>query len=126
MKQLLTGCTALMMALLTAANNRIPASAFLVPGKLFFSSQPFGNSTAGNKKSFTSHEYLYGRFELSGTTIKDAFKLKDVKDAYPFLACDVILLENGEEVASHAPEQQQTRELKDRGDGDQKRKPQPV
>ncbi len=101
MKRLLTGFTALMMILITAANTGSATPVSPVPGKIFFSNQPFTNSNAGSKKMFTSHEYLYGRFELSGATIKEAFKLKEAEDAYPFLQYELTLLRGGEEIGSN-------------------------
>ena len=69
-----------------------------VAGKMVFSNQPFTSSGGAGKTSFTSHEHLYGRVELNGSTIKEAFSLKDLKDAYPFLVCDVSIMKNGEDL----------------------------
>lgn len=65
-----------------------------VSGKMYFSNQPFENSNAGSKTSFTSNEYIYGRLEVSGSTIKEAFKLREIKGHY-FLVCEVEVLEDG-------------------------------
>lgn len=46
-------------------------------GTMYFSNQPFTNSNANSKNSFTSAEDIYGRIELSSATIKEAFKLSD-------------------------------------------------
>ena len=35
-------------------------------GKLYFSTQPFGNSNAGATTSFTSSDFIYGRVETTG------------------------------------------------------------
>jgi hypothetical protein len=72
----------------------------VVPGKIYFSTQPFGNSNAGSKTNFSSNEYIYGRLELSGSTIKEAFKLKEIKGHY-FLVCEVEVLKDGEPVGYH-------------------------
>jgi hypothetical protein len=45
------------------------------PGTIFFSNQPFGNSSAGSKKSFSSGEFIYARLELSDKTLMEAFGL---------------------------------------------------
>ncbi|WP_040680531.1 hypothetical protein [Niabella aurantiaca] len=47
--------------------------------KFYFSTQPFTNSNAGAKTSFTSGDFIYGRLELSDKTLSEAFKL----DAQP-------------------------------------------
>ncbi|MEP6944967.1 MAG: hypothetical protein ABJA02_03555 [Acidobacteriota bacterium] len=46
--------------------------------KITFSNNPDGSNP---KTSFTSSEYIYGRLDLGGKTIYDAFGLKNVKDA---------------------------------------------
>lgn len=56
-----------------------------VAGKIFFSSEPMVNSSAGSKSSFSSGEYIYARLELTGTTIKEAFRLRDDAKGYPYL-----------------------------------------
>ena len=48
-----------------------------VAGKIYFSNQPMVNSSAGSKNVFSSGEYIYARLELNGTTIKEAFRLRD-------------------------------------------------
>jgi hypothetical protein len=50
-----------------------------IPGaKITFSNNPDGSNP---KTSFTSAEYVYGRLDLGGKTVYDAFGLKNVKDA---------------------------------------------
>ena len=59
-----------------------------VQGKMYFSNQPFGQTNAGAKTSFSSNEFIYGRIELSGSSIKEAFKLEEEYGHY-YLCCDV-------------------------------------
>ncbi|MEO6612084.1 MAG: hypothetical protein ABIT05_02675 [Chitinophagaceae bacterium] len=66
-------------------------------GKLYFSNQPFSSSNAGNKNSFSSKEFIYGRVELNGTTIKEAFKLKDGVE-HPYLQCSIFLFRGEKEI----------------------------
>lgn len=47
--------------------------------KFYFSDKPFTNSNAGAKTNFTSQDFIYGRLELGGKTVSEAFKL----DAQP-------------------------------------------
>lgn len=50
-----------------------------IPGaKITFSNNPDGS---GPKTSFTSSEYIYGRLDLGGKTVYDAFGLKNMGDA---------------------------------------------
>ena len=65
-----------------------PSKTGLVAGKMYFSNQPFGETNAGAKTSFSSNEFIYARLELSGTSIKEAFKLKDKTGLY-FLEYEV-------------------------------------
>ena len=71
-----------------------------VQGKMYFSNQPFGQTNAGAKTSFSSNEFIYGRFELSGSTIREAFKVKEIKNHY-FLVCEMEVLKDGEPVGYH-------------------------
>ncbi|MGH2552338.1 MAG: hypothetical protein ACRDEB_01410 [Chitinophagaceae bacterium] len=68
-----------------------------VPGKIYFSNQPMLSSNAGSKNVFSSAEYIYARLELNGTTIKDAFKIKEPGKGYPFLQCRVSIIKDGYE-----------------------------
>ena len=43
--------------------------------KFYFSDKPFTTGNAGAKTNFTSREFIYGRLELNGKTISEAFKL---------------------------------------------------
>ena len=62
----------------TARNENLIAGA-----KMYFSSTPFTNSSAGAKSSFTSADFIYGRLELN-QSIYDAFGMKGFgnKDFY--------------------------------------------
>ncbi len=71
-----------------------------VQGKIYFSNQPFGETNAGAKTSFSSNEFIYGRLELSGSSIKEAFKVQEIKSHY-FLVSEVEVLKDGEPVGYH-------------------------
>ena len=50
-----------------------------IPGaKMYFSDKPFTNGNQGNKNTFRSSEFIYGRIEL-GKSLKEAFKLENIK-----------------------------------------------
>ena len=59
--------------------DKVPGT---VPGKIYFSNQPM-ISNAGSKNSFSSAENIYARLELNGTTIKDAFRIKEPGKGLP-------------------------------------------
>jgi hypothetical protein len=75
----------LCLSLQVRADNKKDLVHNTVPGKIYFSNQPMLTSNAGSKSSFSSAEYIYARLELNGTTIKDAFKIKEPGKGYPFL-----------------------------------------
>ena len=79
---------------------KLPVKKDIVKGKMYFSNQPFKTSNAGNKKSFTSSEFIYGRIELEGQTVKEAFKVWDPTEGYPYsyLLYRVYISHNGEEM----------------------------
>jgi hypothetical protein len=90
----------LLFVLLGSFNERnIQIARSNISGKIYFSSKPFASDNSGNKKSFSSNEFIYGRLELSGQTIKDAFKIRDQseEEQYPSLRCKLVILKNGEE-----------------------------
>ncbi len=96
MNKIITLCL-LSCSFLNSSAERNPGNTDPFAGKMVFSNQPFTSSGGVGKTSFTSHEHLYGSLELSGTTIKEAFKLRDLK-GYPFLVCDVSIMKNGEDL----------------------------
>ena len=59
------------------SNNNKMEYPFIVlqDAKFYFSTQPFTSSNAGAKTNFTSQDFIYGRLELGGKTVADAFKL---------------------------------------------------
>jgi hypothetical protein len=71
----------------------------VVSGKIFFSNKSFGETNAGSKTSFTSNEFIYGRLELSGQTIKDAFKIREPgeEEPYPSLMCKLMIFKDGDQ-----------------------------
>jgi hypothetical protein len=42
-------------------------------GRIYFSDKPFGATNEGSKTSFTTGDYIYGRFETGGKTLREAF-----------------------------------------------------
>ncbi len=53
--------------------------------KIYFSSQPFTRGHEGAKANFHSGEFIYGRLELQGKTLKEAFQLDNIKKGPYFL-----------------------------------------
>lgn len=72
-----------------------------VPGaKIYFSTTPFTDSSAGAKSTFTSQEFIYGRLEMN-RSISDAFGLdKMPKRDYYYLKYFVLI---GDEEANIGP-----------------------
>ena len=79
---------------------KLPGNKEKVKGKMYFSNKPFTTGNAGSKKSFTSSEYIYGRLELEGQSVKDAFKVWDPTSGYPYsyLLHRVFVYRNGVEM----------------------------
>jgi len=71
-----------------------------VSGKILFSNSPFTGSNSAGKSGFSSNEFIYGRLEVTGSTIREAFKVKELKGHY-FLVCEVEVLKDGEPVGYH-------------------------
>jgi hypothetical protein len=71
-----------------------------VKGKMYFSNQPFTTGNTGSKKTFTSADYIYGRIELDGKTVKEAFKVWDPSPGYPYsyLLYRVYIFHNDQEL----------------------------
>ncbi len=53
-------------------------------GKIYFSNQPFGTTNEGGKTSFTTGDYIYGRLETGGKTLREAFGFTPVTKENPF------------------------------------------
>lgn len=69
-----------------------------MPGsKIYFSNQPFSTSHAGAKTSFTSAEFIYGRLELPGKTLKETFKLDAIKKGPYFLKLYIASYKNNQQ-----------------------------
>lgn len=71
-----------------------------VKGKMYFSNKPFTNNNSGNKNSFTSADYIYGRFELDEETIDKAFRVTENqgKNDHAHFLYRVYIFYKGEEV----------------------------
>ena len=71
-----------------------------VAGKIYFSNKPFAETNAGAKTSFSSNEYIYGRMELQGATLKEAFKIKEAGEGmrYPYLMYESAVFKDGQEM----------------------------
>lgn len=52
--------------------------------KIYFSNQPFGATNDGSKTSFTTGDYIYGRLETGGKTLREAFGFTPVTTENPF------------------------------------------
>ncbi len=88
----------LLISTLTVAKNGKPRhnqSGTPLEGNMFFSNQPFTGSSANNKKSFNSAEYIYGRIELTSGTIKEAFKIQEDNRTLPYLQMRVTISKAG-------------------------------
>ena len=87
----------------TSFVHESPAKEHAAGGKIYFSNQPFTTSNAGSKTSFSSGEFIYGRLELDGQTVKEAFKISDksVGAAHGFLFYTVTIFFKDREVGSN-------------------------
>ncbi len=90
----------MMPAMICFTPDKLPVMSDTVKGKMYFSNQPFKTSNAGSKKTFNSSEYIYGRIELDGQTVKEAFKVWDPTAGYPYsyLLYRVFVFHEGEEM----------------------------
>jgi hypothetical protein len=52
-------------------------------GKIYFSNKPFTTNHDESKTSFTTSEYIYGRLELSGGTLRDVLKFSPINEENP-------------------------------------------
>lgn len=95
MNKIITVCLLSFCFFNICAQNTSPLA-----GKIYFSDKPITAGNADNKASFSSNEFIYGRFELSGSSVKEAFKLKESTRHY-FLVCRVEVLKDGEPVGYH-------------------------
>jgi hypothetical protein len=68
---------------------------------LYFSNKPMPASADGNKKDFSSNEYVYARLDLGGKTVKEAFNLVPQKSGYYYLRVWVLVSQDGEYFGSH-------------------------
>lgn len=59
--------------------------AYMSEATFYFSDKPFTNSHVGAKTSFKSNEFIYGRLELAGKTLKEAFQLDNIKEGPLYL-----------------------------------------
>ncbi len=89
-----------LLAIAGPGKKKTPTTENAVNGKILFSGTPFSESSSPNKTNFTSSDYIYGRLEISGSTIKEAFKLREIKGHY-FFVCEVEVLKDGKPVGYH-------------------------
>ncbi len=91
------------LAMICFSAYKLPVRNDPVNGKMYFSNKPFTTSNTGSKKTFNSSEYIYGRIELDGKTVKEAFKVWDPSDGYPysFLLYRIFIFHNGEEMGQN-------------------------
>ncbi len=91
------------LLMVCSAAYALPGKDRPVSGKMYFSNEPFAISNAGNKKSFRSDEFIYGRLELDGQTVKQAFRISDknMGRTHSFLFYTITILNNGQEISSN-------------------------
>ena len=92
-----------MLCLISITAYKLPGTTDIVKGKMYFSDKPFTVNNTGSKKIFKSSDYIYGRIEMDGQTVKDAFKVWDPSAGYPysFLLYRVFVFHNGEEMGQN-------------------------
>jgi hypothetical protein len=72
-----------------------------LPGaKMYFSDKPFTSGHEGNKTTFTSSDFIYGRLKLNNQTLKDPFKMSNIKTGRYYLRYRVSAFKNGEQKGS--------------------------
>jgi hypothetical protein len=86
---------------LTKVNAQDRAMAEVQGASLYFSNKPMPASADGNKKDFSSNEYVYARLDLGGKTVKEAFNLVPQKSGYYFVRIWVLVSQDGESFGSH-------------------------
>ncbi len=89
-----------LLAIAGPEEKKTVASLTNISGKILFANTPFTSNASSSKTNFTSSDYIYGRLELSGSSIKEAFKLREIKGHY-FLVCEMEVLKDGEPVGYH-------------------------
>ncbi len=57
----------------------------MATAKMYFGDKPFGESHEGSKSGFESSDFIYGRLELEGSNLLDAFKMKSIKTNHYYL-----------------------------------------
>jgi len=81
----------ILAVLLCVAMNAISHYKTMLPilgAKIYFSDKPFVNNHKGDKPSFKSGDFIYGRMELQDNqTLFDAFKMSINKPQYYYLCC---------------------------------------
>ncbi|MBS1738348.1 MAG: hypothetical protein JSS98_17335 [Bacteroidetes bacterium] len=86
----------------TTSNNTQMEYLFIVlpDAKFYFSDKPFISSNTGAKTNFTSQEFIYGRLELGGKTVSEAFKLdKQPTEGFHYLNYGILITPTGKSEA---------------------------
>jgi hypothetical protein len=73
----------------------------ITAAKMYFSDKPFTTGHEGNKTTFTSGNFIYGRLELNNQTLQDAFKMSNIKTGRYYLRYRVSAFKNGEQKESY-------------------------
>jgi hypothetical protein len=60
-------------------------------GKIYFSDKPFGATNEGSKTSFTTGDYIYGRFETGGKTLRETFGFAPITKENPYHKLDFLI-----------------------------------
>ncbi len=97
MKKIIALCL-LSLSFLNSRAKSNPEKPGPAAGKMYFSDKPFTASNAGSKTSFTSGDYIYAKLDVEGSTIKEAFKMKETGNAYPYLVAEVHVIKNGQTI----------------------------
>ena len=70
---------------------------------LYFGKKPFTTSHENNVTSFSSADFIYGRLELDGQTIQQAFKMTAEEETHYFLRCWVTVFKDGRQIGQFQP-----------------------
>lgn len=79
MKKLLSAITGILLFIHQNQAQMVYDVPGIAEAKFYYSDKPFTNGNDGAKTNFHSGEFIYGRLELSNKTLKEAFRLENIK-----------------------------------------------
>jgi hypothetical protein len=86
----------------TMAQDRSVTMAPIPGAKLYFADKPFTTDHQGDKTTFNSSGFIYGRLELNGQSLQEAFGMSVQDEESPwYLRCWVLVFKNGQEIGQH-------------------------